>query len=253
MKTIDICNVPVSSVNISRACDIVDDWINERKKVYVCVAPVSTIVDCQSDNDYKKILDGAEMITPDGMPLVWVAKLMGDREIGRTYGPDLMMALCEKGQIKGYRHYLYGGTENTCSLLKNVLKERFPEIDIVGECTPPFRPLHAKEDEEVLEEINKLNPDILWVGLGSPKQDYWMHEHRGKLDVSVIIGVGAAFDFISGVKRQAPRWMQKSGLEWFFRLCSEPKRLGKRYLVGNTKFIYLLIKHAIRSRLDIKA
>lgn len=253
MKSVDICDVPVSSVNIGQACEIIDGWIHERKKVYICVAPASTIVDSQSDAAYKKVLDGADMITPDGMPLVWVAKLMGDKNIARTYGPDLMMALCEKGQENGYKHYLYGGEESTCSLLKNVLKKKFPNINITGHYAPPFRPLHAREDKEVIEGINRLNPDILWVGLGSPKQDYWMYEHREKLNVPVIIGVGAAFDFIAGIKKQAPRWMQRCGLEWLFRLCSEPRRLWKRYLVGNARFIYLLIRHAIRLRLESKA
>jgi len=247
MKTVNICDVPVSSVNINQACDIIDDWIRTRKKVYICVAPVLTIVDCQSDHEYKNVLNGADMITPDGMPLVWTAKLMGDKNIERTYGPDLMLALCKKGQTEGYAHHLYGGTENTCRLLQNVLKKRFSNINIRGCYTPPFRPLHAQEDNRIIDEINRLNPDILWVGLGSPKQDYWMYEHRRKLNVPVIIGVGAAFDFIAGVKKQAPRWMQTCGLEWFFRFCSEPRRLWKRYLLGNVKFIYLLSKHAVKA------
>lgn len=249
MKTINICNVPVSSVNIPQACEIIDSWINERKKVYICVAPASTIVDCQSDGEYKKVLDGADMITPDGMPVVWVAKCMGDKNIERTYGPDLMLALCDKGQKKGYKHYLYGGTESACSLLKSVLKRRFPDIDIKGHYAPPFRPAHTQEDKKIIDEINELNPDILWVGLGSPKQDYWMVEHREQLNVPIIIGVGAAFDFLAGIKKQAPLWMRRSGLEWAFRLCCEPKRLWRRYLVGNTKFIYLLAKDWINKRL----
>ena len=252
MKAVDICDVPVSSVNIPQACGIIGGWINDRKKTYVCVAPVSTIVDCQSDQEYKKVLDNADMITPDGMPLVWIGKLKGDRNIERTYGPDLMQALCAAGEKGGYKHYLYGGAESTCSLLENVLKRKFPNIDIRGHYAPPFRPAHAREDKEIIDEINRLNPDILWVGLGSPKQDFWMHEHRDRLEVPVIIGVGAAFDFIAGIKKQAPRWMQRCGLEWFFRLCSEPGRLWKRYLFGNTKFIYLLIKNGIKARLRNK-
>lgn len=253
LETVDICDVPVSSININRACDIIDDWIQARKKVYICVAPVSTIVDSQSDHEYKKVLDGADMITPDGMPLVWVAKIMGNKKIERTYGPDLMMALCEKGQNKGYKHYFYGGTESTCSLLRNVLKKKFCNIDIVGHYAPPFRPLHAKEEVSIIDGINRLRPDILWVGLGSPKQDYWMQQHRDQLNVPIIIGVGAAFDFLAGTKRQAPVWMRNVGLEWLFRLCSEPKRLWKRYLVGNTLFVYLLIKYGIKTRLGHKS
>jgi len=252
MKRIDICGVPVSAINLGAACEILDGWIKERKKSYVCVAPVSTIVDSHSDAEYRKVINGADMITPDGMPLVWVGKLKGYKEIGRTYGPDLMLALCGKGQEKGYKHYLYGGTENTCSLLKNVLKSKFPNIDVVGEYAPPLIPQYAQEDKGVVDEINRLSPDVLWVGLGSPKQDYWMRHHRSKLNVPVMVGVGAAFDFIAGTKKQAPIWMRKSGLEWLFRLCIEPRRLWRRYLIGNTQFVYLLIKHVITARLRKK-
>lgn len=242
MKRVNICQVPVSVVNIDAACDIIDSWIRKRKKTYVCVAPVSTIVDCQADRAYKKVLDEADMITPDGMPLVWVGRMKGEREIARTYGPDLMLALCGQGQKRGYKHYFYGGTESTCSLLKNVLQSKLPDINIIGHYAPPFRPAHVQEDDCVIDKINETNPDILWVGLGSPKQDYWMHEHRDRLNVPVIIGVGAAFDFIAGVKRQAPRWMMKLGLEWLFRLWCEPKRLWRRYLIGNMKFIGYLLR-----------
>ena len=253
VQTVNICDVPVSSVNIPQACGIVDQWIRERKKAYVCVAPVSTIVESQSDKEYRQVLEGADMVTPDGMPLVWTAKLMGDKNIQRTYGPDLMLALCAAGRGKGYKHFLYGGTENTCSLLENVLKTRFPGIIISGRYAPPVREAHGRENDDVIHEINRLNPDILWVGLGSPKQDYWMVQHRSQLSVPVMIGVGAAFDFLAGTKKQAPRWMRDAGLEWFFRLCSEPRRLWKRYLIGNTQFVYLLIRHLIKVRRGVKA
>jgi len=248
-----VLNVKVSVTNLKDASLYIDDCIEERKKIYVCIAPVSTIMEAQENEGYREIINNSAMTTPDGMPLVWLGKMKGEHEIERTYGPDLMLAVCEKGQEKGYKHYLYGGTESTCSLLKNVLKKKFSNIDIRGHYAPPLRPLHAQEDDGVIEQINKLSPDILWVGLGSPKQDYWMSEHREKLDVPVIVGVGAAFDFIAGVKRQAPRWMQRCSLEWFFRLCSEPRRLWKRYLLGNTRFIYLLIKHTIKSRSENKS
>jgi len=253
MKRIDICGVPVSAVNLGMACEILDGWIKGRKKSYVCVAPVSTIVDSQVEAEYRKVINEADMVTPDGMPLVWMGKLRGYKDIGRTYGPDLMLALCGQGQKKGYKHFLYGGSKNTCSLLKTVLKEKFPDIDIVGEYAPPFRSDYVQEDAKVVDEINRLSPDVLWIGLGSPKQDYWMQHHRDQLDVPVMVGVGAAFDFIAGTKKQAPKWMRQVGLEWLFRLFSEPRRLWKRYLVGNTQFVYLLIKHAITARLRKKA
>ena len=245
MNVINICGVRVSAVNILMACGIIEGWIKEKKKAYICVAPVSTIVDCQKDQSYQNIVNKADMVTPDGMPTVWLGKLAGNKDIQRTYGPDLMLALCAQSEEKGYRHYIYGGTEKTCQLLENVLKSKFPRLQIVGKYSPPFHPAFVPETDSILNEINRLNPDILWIGLGSPKQDYWMNFHRPKLNVPVMLGVGAAFDFLSGAKKQAPRWMQQSGLEWFFRLCSEPRRLWKRYLIGNALFIFYLIKHAI--------
>ncbi len=182
------------------------------------------------------------MVTPDGMPLVWLARVFGYSEVKRTYGPDLMLALCDLGQQKGYKHFFYGGTPETCEKLESVFKGKFPQIKIAGHYSPPFRELTEEENNEIIEKISIIQPDILWVGLGSPKQDFWMNKNCGKLRVPVMVGVGAAFDFLSGFKRQAPLWMQRCGLEWFFRLCSEPKRLWKRYLIGNTKFMYLLIK-----------
>lgn len=245
VKYIDIFGVHVSAVNIQLACEHIERWIKTRRRTYVCVAPVSTIVDCQDDLDYRNVVNCADMVTPDGMPLVWLGKLSGDRDVERTYGPDLMLTLCSISQERGYTHYLYGGTNKTCQLLEEALKKRFPRLNIIGRFSPPYRSDFIEENVGVIDEINRLGVDILWVGLGSPKQDFWIYQHRDQLNVPVILGVGAAFDFLSGVKRQAPRWMQKCGLEWFFRLCCEPKRLWKRYLMGNTKFIYLCMRSMI--------
>lgn len=248
MRHISVLGTKISATNLKNAILYVEDCIKRGSKTYICIAPVSTVVDAQGNDEYRRIINNSGMTTPDGMPLVWLGKLKGEHIIERTYGPDLMLALCEQGQKKGYKHYLYGGTENTCSLLRKVLKKKFPDIEIKGHQAPPFRPSRAQEDEGVIDEINRLNPDILWVGLGSPKQDYWMHQHREKLNVPIMIGVGAAFDFIAGTKRQAPLWMRHCGLEWLFRLCCEPRRLWKRYLFGNTRFIYFLIKDMMKKR-----
>jgi len=249
----NVLDVQVSAVNLERACSIVDESIQMDRKGYVCVAPVSTIVSCQESGEYKEIVNNAEMVAPDGMPLVWLAKMMGHKEVRRTYGPDLMLTLCDMGQEKGYRHFLYGGSQEASEKMVTTLKKKFPNINIVGRYSPPFRESTVEENEKVIDLINNTQTDILWVGLGAPKQDYWMKNNRDKLDASMMIGVGAAFDFLAGTKKQAPIWMRNAGLEWVFRLCSEPKRLWKRYLIGNTRFIYLLMKNAIKSRLGAKA
>ncbi len=245
---IDVCGVRISAINIPLACEAICRWVQEKRHAYVCVAPVSTIVECQENKDYKKIINNANMVTPDGMPLVWYGRWKGNKIIRRTYGPDLMLTLCEAGQKTGVRHYFYGGTEKTLDLLKEKLRQKFPDIKVVGQHAPPFRSLTLQEDDSIVEEINRLNPDIVWVGLGSPKQDFWMEYHRNKIQAPVMIAVGAAFNFLSGVVPQAPKWMQNRGLEWIFRLCSEPRRLWKRYLVGNTKFVFYVLKDFFRNR-----
>ncbi len=241
-----ILGVRVSVTSISRAVLGIGHWIKERQRTYVCVAPVSTLVDCQRNLAYRDVVNAAGMVTPDGMPLVWIAKAKGCKDIERTYGPDLMRAVCEQGQAQSWRHFFYGGTPDVCAKLETVLKKNFPCIKIVGVFSPPFRSQAEQEQADVLKTIQEAKPDILWVALGSPKQDFWMQMHRPLLDVPVMVGVGAAFDFVAGIKPQAPLWMQHSGLEWLFRLLTEPKRLWRRYLIGNTKFIYYLIKDMLQ-------
>jgi N-acetylglucosaminyldiphosphoundecaprenol N-acetyl-beta-D-mannosaminyltransferase len=238
---IDILGVKIDETNLRLASQSIHDWIKNRQKTYVCVAPVSTVVDCQKDEQYKDTVNQAGLVTPDGMPLVWLGRLSGSMYIERTYGPDLMLTVCEVGLQYNYRHFFYGATIETLHKLLVNLSTRFPKINIAGHYAPGFRANHELEHEQVLNEINKAKPDILWIGLGSPKQDFWMREHRDKLDVPVMVGVGAAFDFISGVKKQAPKWIRSTGLEWLYRLCQEPRRLWKRYLIGNSLFIYFLV------------
>lgn len=242
----DILGVKIAVTNLQSACQSIEQWINEQGQTYVCIAPVSTIVDCQKDTEYRKIINSAAMTTPDGMPLVWIGKLCGKKFLQRTYGPDLMFAFCDLSRKKGYRHYFYGGDPQTNQRLIERLQNQFPGIRIVGNFSPSFIEVGELEREDTLARINEADPDILWVGLGSPKQDYWMHLHRDKLKVPVMVGVGAAFDFIAGTKPQAPAWMRRSGLEWLFRLCCEPRRLWKRYLIGNAKFICYLVRDMLR-------
>ncbi len=242
----EILGVKIDAVNLTLASERILQWIKEKRKTYVCVAPVSTVMDCQRDAGYRDIVNSAGMVTPDGMPVVWIGKWKKHSHIERTYGPDLIKTMCRLSEREGCRHYFYGGSEATCRRLAEKLQRQFPRLQIAGQYSPPFRDIHGRETQEVIDRINAGNPDILWVGLGAPKQDYWMFYHRDKLDVPVMIGVGAAFDFLAGTKVQAPVWIQRSGFEWLFRLCCEPKRLWRRYLFGNSQFVYLLLKDFLK-------
>ena len=245
-ERIDLLGVLVSAINLMLACEIIDDWLKRRVKTYVCVAPVATLVECQRNPDYKNVVNQAGMVTPDGMPLVWLGKCAGNKTIERTYGPDLMLKLCGFGESRGYKHFFLGSLPQVCEQLERNLRQQFPELKVVGKISPPFEDSVQLQEAAVLEKINQQDPDILWVSLGSPKQDFWMVRHRPLLNVPVMIGIGAAFDFLSGAKPQAPRWMQRAGLEWLFRLGSEPRRLWKRYLIGNSLFIFYLLKNIFK-------
>jgi N-acetylglucosaminyldiphosphoundecaprenol N-acetyl-beta-D-mannosaminyltransferase len=198
-------------------------------------------MESQRDPALKMIHNRAGLVTPDGMPLVWISRWKGQSHVRRVYGPDLMLQLCERSVARGYRHFLYGGAEGVAELLAESLMRRFSGIEIAGTYCPPFRLLTQDEDEAVTNMIRSADPDIVWVGLSTPKQERWMHAHARPLGGPVLIGVGAAFDFHAGIKRQAPRWMQHSGLEWLFRLGSEPRRLGRRYLVNNPLFVWKVL------------
>ncbi|HTL72496.1 MAG TPA: WecB/TagA/CpsF family glycosyltransferase [bacterium] len=233
---INVLGVGISVLNLPGALEAIAAAVRERRKGYICVTGVHGVIEAQDDPDFKRILNGAFLCTPDGMPMVWAGKLNGHREMRRVYGPDLMLDVCAWSEASGAKHFFYGGADGVADLLVRKLKEKFPKLSVVGTFTPPFRALNATEEKNLAEQIRAAQPDILWVGLSTPKQEKFMAEYLPKLDATVMIGVGAAFDFHSGRVKQAPRWMQRSGLEWFYRLCSEPRRLGKRYLRNNPLF-----------------
>lgn len=220
---------------------------------YIIQTNVHSLVVAQESRLYRAALSHATLSVPDGMPVVWLLRAKGYPIKDRVYGPDLMLLLCEEAAKRGWRCFLYGGAPGVPEQLKDVLEQRFPGLNIVGTYSPPFRPLTAEEDAEVCRMINAAKPDILWVGLGSPKQDIWMYEHRDTLNVSVMHGVGAAFDFLTGRVKQAPRWMMNVGLEWLFRLFQEPRRLWKRYTITNLKFVYYVLTHTLRSAFGRRA
>jgi N-acetylglucosaminyldiphosphoundecaprenol N-acetyl-beta-D-mannosaminyltransferase len=245
---VDILGVRVSAIDMEMALNTVDNWIRDCAPNYICVTAVNNIIESQSDEELKRIHNSAGLVTPDGMPLVWLCKLMGFRDVDRVYGPDLMLAVCERGLAYGWRHYFYGGSPEVLELLVQKLRRRFPELAVSDSYSPPFRPLTQDEDAALIERINATRADIVWVGISTPKQERWMAEHVQCLRAAVLIGVGAAFDFHAGVKRQAPRWLQRLGLEWSFRLMVEPRRLWRRYLIGNPKFLWLIFLQALGRR-----
>ena len=189
------------------------------------------------------------MTVPDGMAIVWLLKLAGYKNVDRVYGPDLFLAVCQESQNTGYRHYFYGGREEVTHALVHNLQKMYPDILVAGYEAPPFRSLSNDEKKEVNKRIKKSQADIVWVGLGSPKQEVWMYENVYKLNGPVLIGIGAAFDFISGYKPQAPKWIQKIGMEWFFRWLSEPGRLFQRYIINYPRFIVLILLDLVKNRI----
>jgi len=235
----NVLGVRVSAVNLKSATRLIEKAIEDGRKEYVCVRDAHGIVRCQKDPELRSIHNRAFLVTPDGMPLVWALKHAGHVESDRVYGPDLMLSVFEAGRSKGLRHFLYGATTKTLEQLQARLIAKFPEARIVGSYAPPFRDLSLQEETDIADRINRSGADIVWVGLSSPKQELWMARMRDRLDASVLIGVGAAFDFHAGLKRQAPRVIQRSGFEWAFRLLCEPRRLWRRYALVVPTFISL--------------
>ena len=236
MNKVNVLGVGVSVLNLQTALDAIAEAVREKRKGYICVTGVHGVMEAQDDEMFRKILNHAFLCTPDGMPMVWMGKIRGHTEMRRVYGPDLMLDVCKWSETSGAKHFFYGGADGVAKSLAEKLKARFPKMVIAGTFTPPFRPLDAEEEKQFAETIRAARPDIMWVGLSTPKQEKFMAEFLPKLDATLMIGVGAAFDFHSGRVKQAPRWMQRSGLEWFYRLCQEPRRLAKRYFRNNPLF-----------------
>ena len=240
MTSQDTCilGMKVSPTDYGHALELICEWSGRRLSKYVCVANVSSVMEAYDSERFQRVMNEADMVTPDGMPLVWGLRLLGRRNATRVYGPDLMPLLLGKAAARGLTVGFYGAAPETLEQLLRVVRTRHPELRIGYGYSPPFRTLTREEDEAICRAINGSGAQILFVGLNTPKQDYWMAEHRGRVQAAML-GVGAAFDFLAGSKRQAPRWMRSSGLEWFFRLMTEPRRLWKRYLKHNPRFVVL--------------
>ncbi|MGO7593612.1 glycosyltransferase (plasmid) [Rhizobium leguminosarum] len=235
----NVLGVRISAVNLKSATGFIQKAIEDGRKEYVCVRDAHGIVRCQDDPELRSIHNRAFLVTPDGMPLVWALRHAGHVESDRVYGPDLMLSVFDAGSSKGLRHFLYGATAETLEQLQARLLAKFPQARIVGSYAPPFRKLSTQEETDIADRLNRSGADIIWVGLSSPKQELWMARMRDSLEASMLIGVGAAFDFHAGLKRQAPRFIQRSGFEWAFRLLCEPRRLWRRYALVVPTFISL--------------
>jgi N-acetylglucosaminyldiphosphoundecaprenol N-acetyl-beta-D-mannosaminyltransferase len=235
MEFINALGLRIAATDYDGAIAAMAGFIGDGRSHYVCLSNVHTVVESHFDGELKAAINAADLALPDGMPLVWLVRRAGHALEERVYGPDLMLRFCAATQDRGYRHFFYGGAEGVAAELAQRLKGLFPEMKIAGALSPPFRPLSASEEAQLALMVND-RVDVMWVGLGCPKQEKWMHTHR-HLRLGAMVGVGAAFDFHTGRVSQAPRWMQRSGLEWLYRLTREPQRLWRRYLVFNSLFV----------------
>jgi N-acetylglucosaminyldiphosphoundecaprenol N-acetyl-beta-D-mannosaminyltransferase len=226
----NLLGVQVSAINMQEALEIIQGWIERGEQQYVCVVPAHSIMDAYHQPELRPLFNAAGLCTPDGMGVVWLLKWYGYPHVSRVYGPDLMLAVCERSLSKGWSHFFYGGAPGIAERLVECLQARLPGLQVAGVFCPPFGELSVAEERQVVEQINASAADIVWVGISSPKQERWMAKHRQSLQAPVLIGVGAAFDFLSGAKPQAPRWMQRNGFEWLYRFIHEPRRLWRRYI-----------------------
>ncbi len=236
--SVEVLGIPLAVTDYARAMDWMDATIVGDGRGYVCVAATHTVMACREDPELRAAVMGSDLTVPDGQPLVWAMGALGRRLPDRVYGPELMARYCERSVATGTRMFLYGGRDQgALAQLARNLRRRYPGVQVVGGFSPPFRPLGAEERAGVVEEINSSGADVVWVGIGVPKQEKWMAAMRPHLDAPVLVGVGAAFDFHAGLVAQAPAWMQAAGLEWAYRLLREPRRLWRRYLRYNPRFV----------------
>lgn len=233
---VDVLGIHVSVTDLDDTVERFARWIDRGERHLVCVSDVNALLHARADEWLTEVYNTAGLTVPDGMPLVWAGRRAGFDRMARVAGPDLFERVMAEAAERGWSQYFYGGAEGVAEELRDTFVARHPGLKVAGVRCPPYRPLTEAEDAAVVEEINAAKPDIIWVGLGAPKQERWMAEHRDRLDAAVLIGVGAAFDFHTGRLDRAPLWMQQSGLEWSYRLYKEPRRLWRRYLLGIPRF-----------------
>lgn len=244
MRYCEILKTKINVTSMPETLAYIEHQIDALRGSYICVSNVHTTVMAYENEHYRIIQNSAAMALPDGAPLSKYSRMAGFRNAERVTGPDLMAELFQISEQKGYRHFFYGSTQQTLEDMRTALQSRYPGMVIAGMYAPPFRPLTQEEDQEVTAQINAARPDFVWVGLGAPKQEEWMYDHRGKLN-AVAVGVGAGFDYVAGNIKRAPGLMQRLCLEWLYRLMQDPKRLWKRYVVTNTKFVRYILRERL--------
>ena len=248
-RRVNVLGTGISEVNMECVIEYLFETLRQKESGYVCVTGAHGVMESLKDSELKMIHNQSLLTVPDGVPNVWLGRLAGVREMGRVYGPDMMLEVFERSQQEKKTHFLFGATDETINKLVANLNEKYPEAEIVGTYAPPFRPLTDDEEIALQQQVEKCHPDFLWVGLSTPKQERFMYSHspsgRFPLKVSIMLGVGAAFDFHAGNIVDAPQWIKNLGLQWFYRLCSEPKRLWKRYSFIVPGFIWLNILQAL--------
>jgi N-acetylglucosaminyldiphosphoundecaprenol N-acetyl-beta-D-mannosaminyltransferase len=211
--------------------------VMSRRRGYVCVTDVRAVIEAQDDRTYLEVLNNSFLTVPDGRPAVWIGRAQGYARMDQVAGPDLILKFCKLASQKGYTQFFYGGAPGVAEKLKDILSRRYPGLKVVGTYTPPFRPLTGPEEKEVRDLFARLRPDVTWIGLGAPKQELFMAQHLNQLDTTLMVGVGAAFDMHIGRISDAPQWIKPLGLAWVHRLSQEPRRLWKRYLKCNPRFV----------------
>jgi N-acetylglucosaminyldiphosphoundecaprenol N-acetyl-beta-D-mannosaminyltransferase len=238
-ERVNILGVGVSALNMETALRETEQLLDRGEQGYICVTGVHGIMEAQSDEGFRDILNRSFLTTPDGMPTVWLGRMQGFKGMSRVYGPDYMLGVCERSVTRGYRHFLYGGKPGVAEELRTALTRKFPGLQIVGTYTPPFRPLSTEEENNLRSQLEACRADVLWCGLSTPKQERFMAAYCQRMPVKLMVGVGAAFDLLSGNLSEAPDWMKNAGLQWLYRLMKEPGRLWRRYLLNNPRFTWL--------------
>jgi N-acetylglucosaminyldiphosphoundecaprenol N-acetyl-beta-D-mannosaminyltransferase len=240
MRSVNVLGILVSPVTMAATVEQIREWIRKGARHYVCVVGMHGVMESQKDEGLMRIHNAAGLVVPDGMPLVWLCRFSATAPVDRVYGPDLMLAVCDQLRMYHFRHFFLGGGPGVAAKLASRLTARYSGLQVAGTYSPSFGTLNADEEAQMIADVRQAKPDILWVGLGTPKQERFMAHYASRFDVPVLIGVGAAFDFHVGVKRQAPRWIRRCGFEWLFRLLSEPSRLWRRYLINIPIFLTLV-------------